>query len=299
MEETILEINNLRKVYSKLVAVDNLSFEVKKGQVFGLLGPNGSGKTTTLGMLLGVLKPTSGEFSWFENGQEDANRLRIGALLETPNFYPYLNAVDNLTVIAKIKGMTDFAERIDEVLKKVRLYERRNARFRTFSLGMKQRLALAATMLSNPDVYVLDEPTNGLDPEGIAEIRNLVTEIAAEGKTIIIASHILDEVEKVCSHVAIMRKGKLLQIGSIDEITSQDRMVSVKSEDMESLAKQLASFADCHLIEHRDDEVIVSLKDKTSTAQLNKYLCEKGIYLSELREHRKNLESIFLEIVKS
>eukprot|EP01041_Mallomonas_annulata_P029955 gene29955-52026_t len=187
MENTILEIKGLRKVYKDVVALKELSFSVQQGQVFGLLGPNGSGKTTTLGILLGVLRANKGDFSWFNNGTSDENRKRIGALLETPNFYPYLNAFDNLVVVAKIKGLIDYEDRIDEVLKRVNLFERKKSKFRTFSLGMKQRLALASTMLSNPDVYVLDEPTNGLDPEGIAEIRNIILEIAKEGKTIRVA----------------------------------------------------------------------------------------------------------------
>ncbi len=298
MEETILEISNLKKVYKDITAVRSLSFSVQKGQVFGLLGPNGSGKTTTLGIILGVLRQTEGSFSWFGKGDQDENRKRIGALLETPNFYPYLSAWDNLVVVAKIKDMSDYDARIEEILKRVNLYERRKSKFKTFSLGMKQRLALASAMLSDPDVYVLDEPTNGLDPEGIAEIRNIILEIAREGKTIIIASHILDEIEKVCTHAVIMRKGQLLQSGSIREILSQDRLVMLKAADLRQLAEALKNFPECEFVKEEGDELLVSLKDQTELSEINRKLCTQGIYLSGIKEHRKNLESTFLEIIK-
>ncbi|MGV3632310.1 MAG: ABC transporter ATP-binding protein [Bacteroidota bacterium] len=298
MEETILEISNLKKVYKDTTAIRDLSFSVQKGQVFGLLGPNGSGKTTTLGIILGVLRQTQGSFSWFGNGDKDENRKRIGALLETPNFYPYLSAWDNLVVVAKIKGMTDYDERIGEILKRVNLYERRKSRFKTFSLGMKQRLALASTMLNDPDIYVLDEPTNGLDPEGIAEIRGIILEIAKEGKTIIIASHILDEIEKVCTHVAILRKGHLLQIGSIHEILTQDRLVMLKAQDLRALAEALKNFPECEFVKKEGDELLVALNENVDPSEINKKLSAQGIYLSGIKEHRKNLESTFLEIIK-
>jgi ABC-type multidrug transport system ATPase subunit len=299
MAETVLEVKNLRKKYNKFLALEDLSFSVEKGQVFGLLGPNGSGKTTTLGILLGVLKSSGGSFSWFNNNDATENRKRIGSLLETPNFYPYMNAVDNLTVIAKIKGMTDFEERIDVVLKKVRLFERKKSKFRTYSLGMKQRLAIAATMLSNPDVYVLDEPTNGLDPEGIVEIRNLILDIASEGKTIIIASHILDEIERICSHVAILKRGQLLQYGTIAEITKQDRLVSLSYENINQLKLAIEHIPFCTIVEEKQDEIIVTLPDEYTTSTLNKTLVEHGIYVSGIREHRKKLESIFIDLVSA
>lgn len=298
MKETILEISNLKKVYKDTTAVRNLSFTVQKGQVFGLLGPNGSGKTTTLGILLGVLHQNEGSFSWFGNGDKDENRKRIGALLETPNFYPYLSALDNLVVVAKIKDMKDYDGRIEDILKRVNLYERRKSKFKTFSLGMKQRLALASAMLSDPDVYVLDEPTNGLDPEGIAEIRNIILDIAREGKTIIIASHILDEIEKVCTHVAILRKGVLLQIGSIREILTQERLVMLKAPDLRHLAETLKDFPECGFVREEGDELLISLHEHIDPSEINKKLSDRGIYLSGIKEHRKNLESTFLEIIK-
>lgn len=299
MSDTVLEINNLRKVYKDVVALEGLSFEVKKGQVFGLLGPNGSGKTTTLGILLGVLRQNQGTFSWFNNGDKDENRKNIGALLETPNFYPYLSAFDNLVVVAKIKGMKDYDVRIDEVLKRVNLFERKKSKFKTFSLGMKQRLAIASAMLNDPEVLVLDEPTNGLDPEGIAEIRDLIKEIALSGKTIVIASHILDEIEKVCTHVAIMRKGKLLQMGELAEVMTQERLLLLKSADLNELKNAIERLSHAKFIKIKEDEVLVSISDDFDPAILNKELAGLGIYLSSIKEHRKNLESKFLEIIKA
>ena len=204
--ETILQINELTKRYRRLTALDGLSLEIEKGQVFGLLGPNGSGKTTTLGILLDVIQPTSGSFQWFGGESNSDSRKKIGSILETPCFYPYLSASRNLRIVAEIKGCEK--KRIDEVLEWVGLYDRRNDSFKTFSLGMKQRLAIAAALLPDPPVLILDEPTNGLDPTGIAEIRGLIQDISERGKTLILASHLLDEVQKVCSHFAILQKGK-------------------------------------------------------------------------------------------
>lgn len=299
MGEIILEINKLHKKYRDITALESLSLTVERGQVFGLLGPNGSGKTTTLAILLGALNATSGTFSWFGNGQHDTNRRNIGSLLETPNFYPYLNAVDNLIIAAKIKGMHHYDTSIERVLKRVNLWERRTSRFRTFSLGMKQRLAIASALLSDPEVLVLDEPTNGLDPQGIAEMRSLILDIAREGKTILIASHILDEVEKICTHVAIMRHGKLLQTGEISEILTQERRFLVKSENMQALQQTLNTLTGVVSVKHQEQELLITVEDQFDPALLNKQLAEKGIYLSGLREHRKNLETTFLEIVEA
>src|SRR6195952_684835 len=218
----VLEINNLAKSYGPVQALRGISFNVPQGTVFGILGPNGSGKTTTLGIVMDILRPTSGGILLFGETPTNLHRKRIGTLLETPNFYHYMSAVDNLKIAAAIKGIEN--PDIDGVLKQVNLYERRASKFQTFSLGMKQRLAIASCLLGDPEVMVFDEPTNGLDPVGIAEIRDLIRKIASEGHTIIMASHLLDEVEKVCTHVAIMKKGELLVTGSVQEIMSNDDM---------------------------------------------------------------------------
>ena len=199
----VLSVSALSKRYGSIRALDSFSLEVNQGEVYGILGPNGSGKTTTLGILLDVLKADSGTYSWFDGMPTVKARRQIGSILETPNFYPYLSARQNLAIACTIKevGTSD----IDRVLKEVNLYERRHDKFETYSLGMKQRLALASAMLGDPDVLILDEPTNGLDPLGIAEVRGLILQQAQKGATIIMASHILDEVEKTCSHVAVFK----------------------------------------------------------------------------------------------
>jgi ABC-type multidrug transport system ATPase subunit len=299
MQETILEIKNLRKEYKDVVALQGLDLTIQRGQVFGLLGPNGSGKTTTLAILLGVLHAKSGSFSWFNNGSADENRKNIGALLETPNFYPYLNAIDNLTVVAKIKGMEEYAPAIEKVLKRVNLWERRNSSFRTFSLGMKQRLAIASALLNDPEVLVLDEPTNGLDPEGIMEIRDLIQEISKEGKTILIASHILDELEKVCTHAAILRKGELLQIGELSEIMAQEQMLLLKTDNLDVLQALLQGMPQVKVKEIQGEELLIAIDEHFNAAQLNQQLASRGIFLSGIREYRKNLESTFLDIIRS
>ena len=237
--ESVLSIQHLNKHYGRLHAVNDLNLEVPRGSVFGILGPNGSGKTTTLGMLLDVLSVDSGAFYWFGKPSNKAVRKRIGAILETPNFYPYLNAVRNLKIVADIKGAP--YDQIGEVLKRVGLYERRNDSFKTYSLGMKQRLAIAGALLNNPEVLVLDEPTNGLDPQGIAEIRELIVRISQEGVTILLASHLLDEVEKVCTDVAVLKKGQLLFLGKVDQVLG-DRdttLFEVASEDLDGAEGRL------------------------------------------------------------
>lgn len=296
----ILETKNLRKTYHKTVALDNLTIRVEKGQVYGLLGPNGSGKTTTLGILLGVLQSDSGNFTWFENGDKHENRKNIGSLLETPNFYPYMSAEQNLKVVGKIKGVENLSEEIEKNLKKVGLWQRRKSKFKTFSLGMKQRLALASALLNDPEVLVLDEPTNGLDPKGIAEMRLLINEIAKEGKTIILASHLLDEVEKMCSHLAILKEGKLIHTGSLTAFMLQERIlnVKVKAEHKDQLMKIIDEVFEVNFVKEEGGEVMIAVDERFDASDINKIFAEKGLYLSGIREFRKNLESTFLELVK-
>lgn len=298
MSEIVLQVNNLSKRYKKVDAVKDISFDIQKGNVYGLLGPNGSGKTTTLAMLMGILHPTQGTFSWFGNGQEDKNRLRIGCLLETPNFYPYLNAYDNLRVTATIKNMPNPKARIEEVLEYVDLKERGKRTFRTYSLGMKQRLAVAATLLSDPEVLVLDEPTNGLDPEGIAEMRELILKIGSEGKTIILASHILDEVQKICSHVVMLKQGEMVYNGSMTELLLQRKSYKLMADDSEKLLSVLRGLSQVKILTEDPDSFMVELDENLTGADLNRMIAEKGIYLSELNAYQKSLETIFLERMK-
>src|SRR5215210_5683253 len=211
----ILKVENLSKRYGSIQALKNVSFTVPEGTVFGILGPNGSGKTTLLGTIMDVLKPTTGTFRLFDEEPTEIHRKQIGTLLETPNFYHYLSGERNLVIAAEIKQRGK--EDIPRVLEMVNLTERKNSKFSTYSLGMKQRLAIASCLLGNPEVMVFDEPTNGLDPVGIAEIRELIKKLNMEGKTIIMASHLLDEVEKVCTHVAILKRGEVLANGDVNE----------------------------------------------------------------------------------
>lgn len=295
---TILKIDNLSKNYGSLKALSNLSLEVKQGMIYGILGPNGSGKTTALGILLGVLNPTAGHFSWFNNGMADENRKRIGALLETPNFYPYLNAIQNLRIVGKIKRVNHVDERIETVLKAVSLYERRESYFRTFSLGMKQRLAIASALLSDPEVLVLDEPTNGLDPQGIAEIRALIISIAKEGKTIIIASHQLDEIEKVCSDVLILRKGVALRSSPIDQLAENKQQIAVSAVDLSALQQVLEQLEGVQIEKVTINEILLDVGSSHTAADINSYCFENGVVLNGIKVIKKSLEDQFLEIVK-
>jgi ABC-type multidrug transport system ATPase subunit len=293
---TIIEVVELTKHYGTKKAVDNISFSVEQGQVFGFLGPNGSGKTTTIGLLLGIINRTSGIIKLFESDDLDSARLRIGATLETPNFYPYLSGLDNLKIVAKIKRATD--EQIERALKLVDLSARAKSPFRTYSLGMKQRLAIAAATLSNPDLIILDEPTNGLDPDGIRDVRQIIKRLADEGKTIFLSSHLLSEVEQVCSHVAVIKNGKLLKSGHVKELISHNPIAFLKAEPIETLKAALATYPETLSITDEGEGVLVELLSD-NLAALNQFLAEKGIYLSHLSLQKKTLEEAFMEITQA
>jgi len=293
--KNILQITNLYKNYGRIKAVQNLSLSVAPGTVFGLLGPNGSGKTTTLGVILDVVSKTSGSYTWFDEAPTHHTRKKIGAILESPAFYPYLSAAENLKVVARIKGVP--YNRIDVVLEKTGLMERKNDRYQTYSLGMKQRLAIASALLSDPLVLVLDEPTNGLDPQGIADVRELILKISSEGKTIILASHLLDEVQKVCSHFAVLNKGKTLYTGSVEEALSNSESIEVASPQAEELINAIKSFEFTGEVSANHQKVTVKLTQQKTGYDLNQYLVSKGIVVSHLATERKNLEAQFLEIL--
>lgn len=236
--ETILTIQNLTKKYGPLIAVNDLSFTIQKGNVYGILGPNGSGKSTTLGIVLNVVNRTSGNYQWFDGRISTHEALKkVGAIIERPNFYPYMSAEENLKLVCKIKEVP--FHKVYEKLELVGLIERRNSKFSTYSLGMKQRLAIASALLNDPEILILDEPTNGLDPQGIHQIRELIKKIAATGTTILLASHLLDEVEKVCSHVVVLRKGQKLYAGRVDEMTSSNGFFEMKTKDLVALEQLL------------------------------------------------------------
>jgi ABC-2 type transport system ATP-binding protein len=294
--ETILAVRNLRKKF-KTLAVDDISFDVKRGNIYGILGPNGSGKSTTLGMLLTTINATSGSWHWFGEEYTSVSTLkRIGAIIEQPNFYPYLSAVQNLKIVCEIKEI--HFERIDEVLHLVGLHDRRFDLFRTYSLGMKQRLSIASALLNHPEVLILDEPTNGLDPEGIIQIRELILSIAKQGTTILIASHLLDEIEKICSHVIILKNGKSLYSGAVQDMGSGVSFFEVQAPEMNQLKEVLETLSIVDRIEFKDSCFQVFTSSSVSASELNKLLSERGIYLSFLNHKHENLESKFLHLVK-
>lgn len=293
--EQILTISNLNKSYGKLHAVKDLSLEITKGSVYGILGPNGSGKTTTLGIILSVINADSGSFSWFNEPNSKANRKKIGAILEQPIFYPYLTAEKNLQIFANIKN-APYSD-IERVLKVVELYDRKDSKFRTYSYGMKQRLAIASALLGNPEVLIFDEPTNGLDPKGIAEIRALILQIAQQGITILLASHLLDEVQKVCSHVAVLKEGKALFAGKVNDVLNIADKIEVSSNNIELLKLALNENDQIIDIDEEPDILVIKLKEAYSSYDLNNYLISKGIVVTHLTVRKKSLENQFLELL--
>ena len=290
----VLEINDIYKNYGKVQALKWVTLNVPKGSVFGVLGPNGSGKTTLLAILLDVLQYNSGTYQWLDFKNAPEARKHIGALLETPNFYHYMSAIDNLQISAKIKGRGE--DDIDRVLKIVNLYERRNSPFKTFSLGMKQRLAIASAILGKPDILVLDEPTNGLDPVGISEIRELILQLSKDGMTIIMASHLLDEVEKVCDHVAILKKGSLITTGHVSDVLSDQDIIEISSENTEIISF-LKTLPYCKIL--RADKIIqLIMSENYSIEQLNQDCMQNHIVLNHIVRKKKSLESKFMEITQ-
>ena len=297
---SVLSIKNISKLYGPIRALNDVSFEVPEGSVFGILGPNGSGKTTMLGIIMDILHASAGSFLWKGQPGSKEQRKKIGTLLETPNFYHYLSGENNLRIAAAIKQKG--TEDIPNVLKAVNLLQRKDSKFSTYSLGMKQRLAIASALLGNPDILVFDEPTNGLDPAGIAEIRELIKDLNKQGKTIIMASHILDEVEKVCTHVAIIQKGVLKTTGTVSQVllgtpaSDNSVVVEVSSDDLVALELILKQMPGILKTTITDNFVYLQCADSITTMAINRYCFEKGITLGYLELKKKNLEARFLEI---
>ena len=292
--ETILSLKNLHKKFGAIHAVNDLSFDIKKGNVYGILGPNGSGKSTTLGIILNVVNKTKGSFSWFDGNLTTHQALKkVGAIIERPNFYPYMTAIQNLKLVCKIKEIP--FTKIEEKLKVVNLYERRNSKFSTFSLGMKQRLAIASALLNDPEILILDEPTNGLDPQGIHEIRVIIKNIAQNGTTILLASHLLDEVEKVCTHVVVIREGVKLYSGTVDEMVASHGLFELKVDsDPEKLTELLTKFDGIASVKTEDEKIIATLNKPVSASEINNFLFHNGIVLSHLVKRKPSLEQQFL-----
>jgi ABC-2 type transport system ATP-binding protein len=292
---SILSIENIYKNYGSVQALKGVSFNVPKGSVFGILGPNGSGKTTMLGIIMDILKPTSGTYKLLGEVPSEIHRRQIGTFLETPNFYHYLSAERNLNIAAAIKGRG--VEDIPRVLEMVNLTQRKKSRFSTFSLGMKQRLAIASCLLGNPSVLILDEPTNGLDPVGIAEIRALIKKLQLEGTTIIMASHLLDEVEKVCTHVAILKKGELVATGGVNEILANEDIVEIGAANLTALQLSVEQFSGYTSMKVEDNLIQLFYPIGTINLEgINRHFFNEGIVLNHLQLKRKSLESKFMEL---
>lgn len=293
--ETILTITNLDKKFGKVHAVKNASFSIEKGNVYGILGPNGSGKSTTLGIILNVVNKTSGSYSWFGGKMETHDALKkVGAIIERPNFYPYMTAYDNLKLVCKIKG-ADYSK-VQEKLQLVGLWERKDSNFRTFSLGMKQRLAIASALLNDPEILILDEPTNGLDPQGIRQIRDLIRDIAATGTTILLASHLLDEVEKVCSHVVVLQKGVILYTGTVHGMISAAEFFELRAEDNHALLNVLQQHPAVESVAKDEDKLLVHTNQPLEAGELNRYLFSYGVCLNYLVKRTRSLEEQFLQL---
>lgn len=294
--DTVLSLEAISKSYGRIQALKEVSFTVPRGSVFGILGPNGSGKTTLMSIVLDVLKANTGNYSWFGKGNHSSERKKIGSLLETPNFYHYLSATDNLNITSAISGRGT-PEDINRVLELVKLSERKNSRFSTYSLGMKQRLAIAAALLGNPEILLLDEPTNGLDPVGIMEIRDLIKSLAKQGITIIIASHLLDEVEKVCTHVAILKKGTLLTSGHVNEVLAQEDVVELAAANMEALKQCIADMGGYSALIEEHERIQIHYPAGTANMEaINAHCFRNGITLQLLLNKKRSLESKFFEL---
>lgn len=292
---SILSLKNISKNYGRIQALKGVSFDVPAGSVFGILGPNGSGKTTLLGIVMDVLIASGGTYAWFDLEPSEKQRREIGTLLETPNFYHYLSARRNLEISAAIKHKPQ--EDIERVLKLVRLFERKDSKFQSFSLGMKQRLAIAACLLGDPSVLVFDEPTNGLDPSGIAEIRQLIIDLSAAGKTIILASHLLAEVEKVCTHVAVLQQGLLIKSGDVKSVMNQEEWMELGSPELEKLKQVLEHLPGVKKIIPFGKHYRVYFENEIpDAAWLNRYCFEHGVVLNSLQAMKKSLESAFIEL---
>ena len=291
----VIETDSLTKIYGNIVAVDGLSMSVPSGHAFGLLGPNGSGKTTTMGMLLGLVRPTSGSFSLFGSSEGlEASLRRVGAIIEYPSFYPYLTGRENLVYFQGILGRGS-EDDIDGLLERVGLAGRGDDRFSTYSLGMKQRLGLAFALLGDPEVLFLDEPTNGMDPAGMAEVRELVRQLCADGRTVLLASHLLNEVEQMCDSVLIMSNGTLIIQGDVPDILRAGDQVRLKTTDDAQAVSILSALEWVGDVRMDGDEVLVSAPGDRA-AEISTILGRSGVYVIEANSGRGALERYFLEV---
>lgn len=293
--QKILSTDNLKKHFGAVQALSGITLNVHQGDVYGILGPNGSGKSTTLGIVLGVIKASAGTFSWFEEGKGFHLRKKIGALLEKPNFYPHLSGMQNLRLVADIKDLKN--PRIAEAIDLCGVSKYVNRKFITYSTGMKQRLAIAATLLGKPEVIVLDEPTNGLDPEGISDVRQIIKNIAGSGLTVILASHLLHEVQKVCTHVGVLKSGKKIYEGQVSELIVEAEGIEIGSSDIGKLLKVISDFEGINHFEKKGELVFVQLKSGFKSGELSAHLITKGVDISHFAQKQGSLEDEFLHLL--
>jgi ABC-2 type transport system ATP-binding protein len=300
MTENVVETEGLTKRFDDVEAVVDLALTVPKGAVFGLLGPNGAGKTTIIGTLLGLIRPTAGRIRLFGteiNGSTDEAVRRIGAIMETPAFYPYLSGRDNLRYFQGIAG-SEGTEEIERLLDLVDLTERADARFNTYSLGMKHRLGIAYALLGDPELLLLDEPTNGLDPSGMAEVRQLLTRLGDGERTIVLASHLLNEVEQVCDHVAILNRGEVIAEGGVGDLIGRRDRLRLRTTDNEAARRIIADLDWVGAIIEDDDALLVEAPPARS-GDLSRELARSAVYPTELQTVTTSLEQYFLEITIS
>jgi len=293
--DVVIETQGLTKRYGALTAVDQLTLRVRSGEVYGFLGPNGAGKTTTLRMLVGLVRPTSGNATVLGARPGSPEGLaRIGALIEAPGFYPFLSARDNLRVLAMHGGLG--AERVDPALEEVGLGDRAKDRFGTYSQGMKQRLGVASALLKDPDVLILDEPTTGLDPKGMAEMRDFISELGRGGRTILLSSHLMPEVEEVCGRVGVIHRGSLVKEGTVDELRG-GRSLLVRAEPLERAGRLLEGLAGVTGVSAHEGALSVTA-DPAEASAINHALVSAGIAVSELHPEQASLEDVFLELTR-
>jgi ABC-type multidrug transport system ATPase subunit len=295
-DDFVIEAIDLTKRYGELVAVDRLTMRVRRGEVYGFLGPNGAGKTTTMRMLVGLVRPTTGRASILGMAPgSSAGLARVGALIEGPGFFPFLSARDNLRVMAQHAGIA--RERVDAVLAEVELADRAGDRFGTFSQGMKQRLGVAAALLKDPEVLILDEPTTGLDPKGMAEMRGFIRGLGRGRRTVLLSSHLMPEVEQVCDRVAVIDRGHLVKEGTVDELRGGGVLL-VRAEPLEHASSLLDGFPGIDRVVSGDGALRITT-DPASAPAINRMLVEAGVAVFELRSERASLEDVFLELTES
>ncbi len=291
----VIETTDLTKRYGDVVAVNNLTLRVPRGGVFGFLGPNGSGKTTTMGMLLGLVHPTSGEARIFgDPARHPATLRRVGAMVETPTFYPYLSGRANLRYFQGI-GRRGAAAAADRLLELVDLGKRADSKYSTYSLGMKQRLGIACALLGDPELVFLDEPTNGLDPAGVVEVRELIRDLGKGGRTVVLSSHLLAETELVCDNVAVLSRGRLIAQSSIKELLRQHDGLRLRTTDDTKAQAILAGIRWVEHVERHDGGLLVT-GSQSRAWELSRDLAVQQVYVNELVPVHRSLEEFFMEI---